>query len=73
MIEKPLDIFRLEPDGSMVWVEAVVDFATGKSRIESISAQRKSEYYIFNVRTGTRTAVAVERRGEAAPEQRAQA
>ena len=61
MVNKPFDIFRLEPDGAMIWVEAVADFETGKARIESLSTQKEGEYYVFDLRTGSRTAVGVER------------
>jgi hypothetical protein len=73
MVNKPLDIFRLEPDGSMMWVEAVADFETGKARIECISAERAGEYYLFDLRTGSRTAVAVERRQDASQREAAAA
>ena len=61
MMDKPLDIFRLEPDGNLIWIDAVADLAMGKARIECVSAQRKGEYYVFDVRTGIRTAVPVEK------------
>jgi hypothetical protein len=69
LLDKPLDIFRLEPDGTMRWVEAVGDFETGKARIETLLAQQPAAYYIFDLRKGSRTAVAVERQQAASQEQ----
>jgi hypothetical protein len=68
LLDKPLDIFRLEPDGTMMWVEAVADFETAVARIESL-AQQEAEYYVFDLRTGSRTIVGVERRQAASSQE----
>jgi hypothetical protein len=45
------DIFRRDAGGE-VWVEAVRDLETAKSRIIELSAERPGQYVVFNQRSG---------------------
>jgi hypothetical protein len=46
------DIFRRDTSGNPVWVEAVDDLETAKSRIIELSAAAPGQYVVFNQRSG---------------------
>ena len=52
MIAQPYDIFRRGAAGDHVWVEAVRDLETAKSRIIELSAETPGQYVVFNQRSG---------------------
>jgi hypothetical protein len=52
MIAQPYDIFRRGATGDHVWVEAVRDLETAKSRIIELSAETPGQYVVFNQRSG---------------------
>jgi hypothetical protein len=52
MIAQPYDIFRRGATGDHVWVEAVRDLETAKSRIIELSAEIPGQYVVFNQRSG---------------------
>jgi hypothetical protein len=51
MVAHSYDIFRRDAGGE-VWVEAVRDLETAKSRIIELSAERPGQYLVFNQRSG---------------------
>jgi hypothetical protein len=51
MLTQSYDIFRRDTDGE-VWVEAVRDLETAKSRIIELSAGTPGQYVVFNQRSG---------------------
>jgi hypothetical protein len=52
MIAQPYDIFRRGASGDPVWVEAVCDLETAKTRIIELSAENPGQYVVFNQRSG---------------------
>jgi hypothetical protein len=48
----PLDIFRKEPFGTPLWVEACPDIDTCKARIKVLIESKPGEYFIFSATTG---------------------
>jgi hypothetical protein len=62
------DILRKD-ETDMVWVEAVHDLETAKSRVEELAAQSDREYVIFDQRTQKIVANGISRRpaGKAKP------
>jgi len=51
MVTQSYDIFRRDTRGE-VWVEAVRDLETAKSRIIELSADTPGQYVVFNQRSG---------------------
>jgi hypothetical protein len=52
MTAQPYDIFRRGATGDPVWVEAVRDLETAKTRIIELSAENPGQYVVFNQRNG---------------------
>ncbi|HWW17621.1 MAG TPA: hypothetical protein VNY81_03280 [Candidatus Saccharimonadales bacterium] len=52
MIAQPYDIFRRGASGDPVWVEAVCDLETAKTRIIELSAENPGQYVVFHQRSG---------------------
>lgn len=50
----PLEIFRIEKDGTPVWCESAGTFEAAKSRIELLSGLMPSQYMVLNRKTGQR-------------------
>jgi len=48
----PLDIFRNEPHGTPLWIEACPDIETAKERIRVLAVSKPGEYFIFSATTG---------------------
>ena len=48
----PLDIFKTDPDGGVLWRGAAKDFASAKKCIEKLALSAPGEYLILNQRTG---------------------
>jgi hypothetical protein len=48
----PLDIFKTDSDGSVLWRGAAEDFASAKECIEKLALSAPGEYLIFSQRTG---------------------
>jgi sarcosine oxidase gamma subunit len=48
----PLDIFRTEPDGHVLWLGAAESFAAAKARIEKLERSSPGEYLIIDQMTG---------------------
>jgi hypothetical protein len=51
MLSKSYDIFKRDAGGE-VWVEAVRDLETAKSRLIELAAEVPGQYVIFSQRTG---------------------
>jgi len=51
MVTQSYDIFRRDTCGE-IWVEAVRDLETAKSRIIELSADTPGQYVVFNQRSG---------------------
>jgi len=49
---RPLDIFRTDPDGHVLWLGAVESFAAAKARIEKLDRSSPGEYLILDQITG---------------------
>jgi hypothetical protein len=53
----PLDIFKTDPDGQVLWLCAVEDFAAAKSCIENLERSSPGEYLILDQITGRKVYV----------------
>jgi hypothetical protein len=53
----PLDIFRNDPDGHVLWLGAVESFAAAKARIEKLERSSPGEYLILDQITGHQVCV----------------
>ena len=54
----PLDIFKTDSDGGVLWRGAAEDFVSAKRCIEKLALSAPGEYLILNQRTGRRMRVA---------------
>ena len=52
MVTLSYDIFRREPAGDPVWVEAAFDLESAKSRIIELSVERPGQYVVLNQSNG---------------------
>jgi hypothetical protein len=48
----PLDIFKTDSDGGVLWRGAAEDFVSAKKCIEKLALSAPGEYLILNQRTG---------------------
>ena len=46
------DIFKIDPDGNVIWRGAVESFMAAKVRIQKLARSSPSEYLIFDQNTG---------------------
>jgi hypothetical protein len=53
----PLDIFKLEPDGSLMWKATATDLGTAKLNVEVLATNSPGEYVIYSQETGHKTVV----------------
>ena len=51
---QPLDIFKTDSDGSVLWRGAAEDFVAAKRRIEKLALSSPGEYLILDQKTGQR-------------------
>jgi hypothetical protein len=51
--EQTLDIFRILPDGSPIWVEAVKGREEARKRIAQLAAATPANYQVHDPRTNT--------------------
>jgi hypothetical protein len=56
---QPLDIFKTDSDGSVLWRGAAEDFVAAKRRIEKLALSSPGEYLILDQKTGQRQRVRV--------------
>lgn len=45
------DIFRIQPNGELLWVDAVDSLAEGKNRAIEMSKTSPGQYFLFNQET----------------------
>ena len=50
----PLEIFRVEKDGALVWCESVSTVEAGKARIDDLAVKTAAQYVIVSISTGHR-------------------
>jgi hypothetical protein len=55
----PLDLFRTDPDGHVLWLGAAASFADAKARIEHLERSSPGEYLILDQVTGQKVCVAL--------------
>ena len=53
----PLDVFKVEQDGTLRWLEAAHTFDAAKERIAALSAKAPGEYVIYSQKTGNKTVI----------------
>lgn len=51
MVAQSYDIFRRDADAE-IWVEAVRDFETAKTRVIELAAEAPGQYVVFSQRSG---------------------
>jgi hypothetical protein len=51
-MENPLDIFKKETDGTIVWIAAVGQLHTATALVAELSEKHPGEYRVFDKRTG---------------------
>jgi hypothetical protein len=56
-MSQDFDIFRLEPDGAVVWCEAATTLEIAKARVSALAASAAFPYIIRNQATGTQMLV----------------
>ena len=59
-----LDIFRVQPDGHLVWCSAADDLATARRRVRILMASESADYVIYNQQSAAKIIV---RAGDAPP------
>ena len=55
----PLDIFKTDRDGEVLWLAAVKDFATAQVCIEKLERSSLGEYLILDQVTGRKVCVSM--------------
>lgn len=53
----PLDIFRLTPDGQLLWIAPAEDLSAAHRRIAILTASEPADYVIYSQKTGNKTFV----------------
>jgi hypothetical protein len=53
----PLDIFKMQEDGTYVWKAAADSFEVAKSKVEELAAKTPGEYMIFSQTTGSKIVI----------------
>jgi len=53
----PLDVFKTDSDGSVLWRGAAEDFVAAKAWIQKLAASAPGEYLILDQKTGQRVLV----------------
>jgi len=54
---QPLDIFKTDPDGSVLWRGAAETLIAAKLRIQRLALSSPGEYFVLNQRTGDRISI----------------
>jgi hypothetical protein len=60
----PFDIFRIDGNGDLLWVEAASDLDTAKQRVRAIGSVSPGKYVILSQRTGNKLPVEVDHHGQ---------
>jgi hypothetical protein len=53
----PLDIFKTDPDGSVLWRGAAETLVAAKARVQSLALSSPGEYLVLNQHTGDRVSI----------------
>ena len=53
----PLDVFKVEKDGKLRWLETADTLESAKARIEVLGAKSPGEYVIYSQKTGAKTVI----------------
>jgi hypothetical protein len=53
----PLDIFKLEPEGQLLWKATAEDLATAKLNVKILATDSPGDYVIYSQQTGDKTIV----------------
>jgi hypothetical protein len=53
----PLDIFKADPDGTVLWRGAAEDLVAAKARIKKLALSSPGEYLILDQHTGQRFSI----------------
>ena len=53
----PFDIFRLEKDGSLQWLQTADSLQAAQLRIEVLGLSAPGQYVIFSQKTGHKTVI----------------
>jgi len=53
----PLDVFKVEKDGKLRWLETAETVEAAKARIAVLAAKAPGEYVIYSQKTGHKTVV----------------
>jgi hypothetical protein len=56
----PLDIFKTDPDGGVLWRGAAETLIAAKARIQTLAVSSPGEYLILDQKTGQRVLVTLD-------------
>lgn len=59
----PLDIFRVESDGHLLWKAAAETLDAARRRIKILMASEPADYVIYSQQTGHKTLIRAEKLG----------
>jgi hypothetical protein len=51
----PLDVFRIDPDGAPVWLDAFADFQAAEAYIRKAMESKPARYFVFSQKTERKT------------------
>jgi hypothetical protein len=57
----PLDVFKLEADGQLVWKAAAQTLEAAKLHVQVLMASEPADYVIFSQQTGHKTIIKADR------------
>ena len=63
----PFDIFKVERNGQLRWLEAVQDLEIAKARVKTIGTSSPGDYVIYSQVTGNKWAFSVKVGGAESP------
>jgi hypothetical protein len=46
-----IDIFRIQPDGELVWIDSTVSLEDGRARVSKLMVNTPGEYFLFCQKT----------------------
>jgi hypothetical protein len=52
-----LDIFKLQPDGNLLWKGTAEDLGTAKLNVQVLAADSPGDYIIYSQQTGDKTII----------------
>jgi hypothetical protein len=68
-MEPPVDIFRMEADGQMMWLGAAESLGEAKARVQEFAKSWAADYMIVNLKSGLKLTISAT--GATGPHQRA--